>query len=250
MTSGRRKHAFAPRALRDGLNWPRHRHASARQRAFCPSRRLRHASGTSVAGDDPVNASDPSGLSTNAYCVSLQGIFAKIVGVGGQLEGCLLEASTGEIGVTLTIGGGAVLAADHSWGVALVNKKSNANYISQLSGWFDFYSAGAAGALGLPLSFGIGPGVSLGGYIGCVNGQQIVGGAFGVGVARTGVSLLGGRSYTFYTTFGGLTAFFAKILFAGIKYTAGVAAQPAAWLVERLTLFIANHIPESWIPSS
>jgi hypothetical protein len=36
-------------------------HISGRQRVFCPSRRLRHASGSPDAGDDPVNEGDPSG---------------------------------------------------------------------------------------------------------------------------------------------------------------------------------------------
>ena len=40
-------------------------HVPARQRGFCPSRRLRHASDISVAGDDPVNEGDPTGLATN-----------------------------------------------------------------------------------------------------------------------------------------------------------------------------------------
>ncbi len=37
-------------------------HVPARQRGFCPSRWLRHASGSPDAGDDPVNSRDPSGL--------------------------------------------------------------------------------------------------------------------------------------------------------------------------------------------
>jgi hypothetical protein len=37
----------------------------ARQRGFCPSRRLRRADEIASAGDDPVNAADPDGLSTN-----------------------------------------------------------------------------------------------------------------------------------------------------------------------------------------
>ncbi|HMK96969.1 MAG TPA: phage tail tip lysozyme [Acidimicrobiales bacterium] len=40
---------------------PPSRHVSARQRGFCPHHQLRHASEISVAGDDPVNGSDPSG---------------------------------------------------------------------------------------------------------------------------------------------------------------------------------------------
>ncbi len=43
------------------LKHPLFHHVPARQRAFCPSRRLRHASGSPDAGDDPVNGSDPSG---------------------------------------------------------------------------------------------------------------------------------------------------------------------------------------------
>ena len=44
------------------LKHPLFHHVPARQRAFCPSRRLRHASGSPDAGDDPVNEGDPTGL--------------------------------------------------------------------------------------------------------------------------------------------------------------------------------------------
>jgi hypothetical protein len=57
-----RKHAFAARAFRRTLNGLSAHAKTARKRAFCPSRRLRHASDISVAGDDPVNEGDPSGL--------------------------------------------------------------------------------------------------------------------------------------------------------------------------------------------
>jgi hypothetical protein len=46
-------------------------HVPARQRGFCPSRRLRHASDISVAGDDPVNEGDPSGLYSYHYSWAL-----------------------------------------------------------------------------------------------------------------------------------------------------------------------------------
>jgi hypothetical protein len=113
------------------------------------------------AGDDPVNVVDQSGMSTNAYCISLQGIYAlKFLGAGGQVEGCLVETSTGQVGVTFTPGGGAALASAHSASLSLFNERSNANYLSQLGGWCDFYSGGAAAALP-PLP--VGPGISIGG---------------------------------------------------------------------------------------
>ena len=49
--------------LRPPERCPAHR-VPARQRGFCPSRRLRHASGFPDAADDPVNESDPSGESS------------------------------------------------------------------------------------------------------------------------------------------------------------------------------------------
>lgn len=67
---GPRKHAFAPRAFAHPENRPSSWRATARQRGFCPSRWLRHASGTPDAGDDPINSSDPSGLCSffNIWC--------------------------------------------------------------------------------------------------------------------------------------------------------------------------------------
>jgi hypothetical protein len=60
-TTGPRKHAYAPRAFSDPRNDLVHHRSSARQRGFCTCHRLQHASGSLVAGDDPVNAGDPSG---------------------------------------------------------------------------------------------------------------------------------------------------------------------------------------------
>jgi hypothetical protein len=56
------KHAFAPRVFPSPPKPCSAHHISPRKRAFCPSHRLRHASDIPVAGDDPVNESDPSGL--------------------------------------------------------------------------------------------------------------------------------------------------------------------------------------------
>jgi hypothetical protein len=61
-TGGCQKHAFAlPPFLRPHERRSGHR-VPARQSAFCPSHRLQHASDISVAGDDPVNETDPLGL--------------------------------------------------------------------------------------------------------------------------------------------------------------------------------------------
>jgi len=63
-TGGCQKHAFAlPPFLRPHERRSGHR-VPARRRAFCPSHRLRPALDISVAGDDPVNEVDPSGLVT------------------------------------------------------------------------------------------------------------------------------------------------------------------------------------------
>ena len=67
-TGGCQKHAFAlPPFLRPHERRSGHR-VPARQSAFCPSHRLQHASDISVAGDDPVNSADPSGMWTVGYC--------------------------------------------------------------------------------------------------------------------------------------------------------------------------------------
>jgi hypothetical protein len=193
--------------------------------------------------DDPVNDTDPTGLSTNGYCVSVQGLLIEEgvgVGVGGEAEVCLVETSTGQIGLTLTGGYGLAVAADHTGSVNIVNEKSN-------GGWFDFYSAGAAIPTG---DVPVGPGASLGGYIGCSNGQLISGGVFGVGAGVAGASALAGQSYTVYHNFGGLTAWIAKGFFYLYEHTVGFALEPAASLLQKLTSFIAHHIPHSWIPSS
>ena len=63
------KHAFAPRVFPSPPKPCSAHHISPRKRAFCPSHRLRHASDIPVAGDDPVNLSDPTGLAVN-----LQGV--------------------------------------------------------------------------------------------------------------------------------------------------------------------------------
>ena len=55
------KRINAPAASAPPERRPDHR-VPARQRGFCPSRRLRHASEIPDAGDDPVNDGDPSGL--------------------------------------------------------------------------------------------------------------------------------------------------------------------------------------------
>jgi hypothetical protein len=62
-TGGCQKHAFAPRAFRSTLHDLSAHPKAARQSAFCTSHRLRPASDISVAGDDPVNEGDPTGLS-------------------------------------------------------------------------------------------------------------------------------------------------------------------------------------------
>jgi hypothetical protein len=200
--------------------------------------------------DDPVNDTDPTGLSTNGYCVSVQGLLIEEgvgVGVGGEGEVCLVETSTGQIGLTLTGGYGPAVAEDHTGSLSVVNEKSNANDLSQLGGWFDFYSAGAAIPIG---EVPVGPGASLGGYVGCSNGQLISGGVFGIGAGVAGASVLAGQSYTVYHNFGGLTAWIAKGFFYLYSHTVGSALAPAASLLQKLTSFIAHYIPRSWIPSS
>jgi len=67
--SGCRKHAFAPRAISHPREQPLGHAKPARQRAFCPSHRRQLASGFSLADENPLDGTDPSGLSgESAYC--------------------------------------------------------------------------------------------------------------------------------------------------------------------------------------
>src|SRR5271165_4451168 len=57
-----------------------------------------------VAGDDPVNESDPSGLWTEGYCV---GLSASVTVASGGINGCLVESNGNQqVGLTVTYGGG------------------------------------------------------------------------------------------------------------------------------------------------
>jgi hypothetical protein len=147
-----RKHAFAARAFRRTLNGLSAHAKTARKRAFCPSRRLRHASDIPVTGDDPVNEKDPTGLTwgfTYGVCGNAEAeIGFGIGGVGAQGQPCALHTNRSDltsqdgvsftVGVTfLNLGGGAALSA-----YFLV---SNASSISQMRGPFAAVAASVFG---------------------------------------------------------------------------------------------------------
>ena len=113
-------------------------HISARQRVFCPSRRLRHASGSPDAGDDPVNEADPSGLWTVGYC---GGAAAAFLGPKGFANACLTRVVGGgpdEIGAVETAGGGGPKLIIGG-GVQVVEQFSNADSLSELTGPFAYW---------------------------------------------------------------------------------------------------------------
>jgi hypothetical protein len=100
------KHAFAPRRQfrpRNGVvgnvTLPAQRHQTGLTQAEL-------ASGSSVAGDDPVNNSDPTGQATLGFCGALGG---SALGPAGFVQGCLVRTvgtPNDDIGFSGSIGGG------------------------------------------------------------------------------------------------------------------------------------------------
>jgi hypothetical protein len=138
----------------------------ARQSGFCPSRRLRREDEIASAGDDPVNSSDPSGMSTEGYCASFSA-FAAVAGAG--VTDCIVKTPNGDstgVMATVAISAGfdsqTLLKAESTIVKAALNmatsvsvkgvvadikrganatlegmwQTSNAQDVNQLSGWF------------------------------------------------------------------------------------------------------------------
>jgi hypothetical protein len=146
--TGPRKHAFAPRAFSRSQNWPSAHHVSARRRAFCPSRRLRHASDISVAGDDPVNEVDPTGLITIGECVEGHLSLFKSWGGNGCVERLLTNSDD--------LGG-------HIAGIASKASALGLTYGASVGAYYDVSSATSLSELGGPFTFAevgiaVGPG--------------------------------------------------------------------------------------------
>ena len=107
------------------------------RRGFCP-RHLRPASRTSVAGDDPVNESDPSGQATVGYCGGAAGAF---LGAKGFANACLTRVVFGgpdEIGPVETAGGGGPKLIVGG-GVQVALQISNATSLKDLTGPFAYW---------------------------------------------------------------------------------------------------------------
>jgi len=137
LSEGCPKHAYALPAFLRSRQRPLAHSKPARKRAFCPSRRLRHASDISVAGDDPVNEGDPSGKATVGFC-GFAG-FA-LAGPSGFGSGCLTRTVTGnsdQIGVVGTYGGGGAQSIS---GFAQFGEEfTNATSLDQLRGPFAYF---------------------------------------------------------------------------------------------------------------
>jgi hypothetical protein len=168
-----------------------------------------------VAGDDPVNESDPMGLSTKGYC--LGGAAAFGFHVFGQV--CIVTSSSGQIGITATSGGGG---GSPNVSASGYEQYSNATNLNQLRGLFAY--AGVSG--GELISIGAN------GFIGNDScGQAIYGTEVGGGVgARLPVpfGIHGGLSDTGVHVFGGAPATALKVGFVGGQVVVQALTDPEA----------------------
>ena len=183
-------------------------------------------------GGDPVNGSDPSGLTTHAFCVSLQGVFQP-VGVGGAaifVEGCLGEAEHGQIGTFVTYGAGPSIGPGHSASANIVEEVTNASSLKQLGGWFNWANVGGGGD---------GIGATAGSFWGCSGRKKITGGTFGVGLSMSGVSFQGGKSNTVDVhIYGGAAAVALKTLYYSL-YFSSPGLTISASVIQKITqLFV------------
>ncbi|MCL5446426.1 MAG: RHS repeat-associated core domain-containing protein [Actinobacteria bacterium] len=182
-------------------------------------------------GGDPINGSDPSGLSTHAFCISLQGIFQP-VGMGGAalfVEGCLGEAEHGQIGTFVTYGAGPSIGPGHSVSGNIVEEVTNASSLKQLGGWFNWLNVGGGDGLG----------ATAGSFWGCSGQQKITGGTFGVGLSIPGVSFQGGKSNTVdIHIYGGAAAVALKTLYYSL-YFSSPGLTVSASVIQKITqLFV------------
>jgi hypothetical protein len=189
---GPRKHAFAPRAFAHPENRPSSWRATARQRGFCPSRWLRHASVTPDAGDDPVNEEDPTGDVSVGFCAGFEVhiVFVQL-GAGDCLTAIVNGQRAGEIGIAGTPIEGLGLGL--SAGVQYYVQVSNADSLDELSSWFTYFAATAAFGGGVEGTFF---------WNNHWSGRIILGGDVGV-EAGAGLSGALGESYTWVKVING-----------------------------------------------
>jgi RHS repeat-associated protein len=140
-------------------------------------------------GNNPTTWTDPSGLVTGGLCLS------GIIGVGAYVTGtaCIVIASDGDIGVTVSTGGGGSTGIVS--GVSAGIQGTTAEKVSDLNGW----SAAAGGG-----SARLGPGLGVEASVGRNPADEIItSGIFLVGVGANftppsfpGVEFHGGFSHT------------------------------------------------------
>lgn len=118
--------------------------------------------------DNPLNFSDPNGLTTVGTCIHVGGLIGEVVGYQGQA--CAVVSSSGDVGVTAG-GGPTVSGGTGAIDVGPSIQVSNANNIPQLYG--PFAQAGGSGAFGVG-----GFGDAFTGRDSC--GEQISGGDVGI----------------------------------------------------------------------
>jgi len=220
-----RKHASAPPARFRPRNGVPETTVLPAQRPDRPPWRAELASGTSVAGDDPVNGTDPTGLSTEGYCFSVSVQLSIFNGVGA---GCAVRTDNGnETGFTLTLGGGigavggpsAFTHVVQGFGPSLLRsllavnltasleyQQTNANTLSELTGWFSYSTVSVT----VPVLDVTGTRTQITGAgnqnsNGCGSnaGPQVTGTEYGVGInpfsgldAGAPVGAAGGKTYT------------------------------------------------------
>jgi hypothetical protein len=134
------------------------------------------------AGDNPINLSDPSGLLTVGFCPLNPGGIIGFLGISATA--CVQVSSSGDVGATATVGGGAGggISLNAGPGITL----SNANHISELNG--KFYEGYA--------NVDAGGGIYGEGFYGLdACGQPIYGGTVG-DAAGIGAGGYAGESYT------------------------------------------------------
>ncbi len=126
-----------------------------------------YVSAYAYAKGNPIRYTDPSGRWTVGVCLTLNVSLFNIVGIDISPI-CVVAASSGEVGLTSSGGGGVAAGAKLSGG--LVAQVSSGDYVEDLSG--SFGNTGGSGSFGGGVS-----GSVFGGSGHC--GQDVVGGTFG-----------------------------------------------------------------------
>jgi len=189
------------------------------------------------AGNDPVNATDPTGNSTEGYCVSLT---VGIAGANFAGTACIVEANGNQqVGWTFTVSSEVGISTNavmqylqdnplnfkslFGGSLNLIYQASNANTINQLCGWFS--TNGGSGSFGgVSASY---QHFSSGG--GVVGNEFGIGFSFGVGGVNAGPGL---EDTLIANTVSGNAASTLAAIITGLN-----GANPLHWLASPLNLY-------------